>query len=162
MEDVPGLLRVWRITKPAYVKTAFDGRGASDFGGRWNPVGTPMVYTAEALSLAALELLVPLDAETVRTMPYMAIPALLPVSSVETLPLNDLPDGWNAASAPVALAEFGRRWAASGQSLALRVPSAIVPVERNVLVNPAHPRMPEMQTGEPQPWLYDARLVKRA
>lgn len=162
MEDDPERLRVWRLTKPAYVPTAFDGRGASDFGGRWNPVGTPTIYTAEALSMAALELLVHLSAEAVRTMPYVAIPAWLPASSVETLAANELPDGWNAPSAPVALADIGKRWMSSGRSLALRVPSAIVPVERNVLVNPHHPQMASVQTGEPQPWLYDGRLVKTA
>lgn len=152
--------RVWRLTRPAYAATAFDGRGAADYGGRWNPVGVPTVYTAEALSLAALELLVHLDAEAVRQMAYVALPADLPKGAVETLAANELPPGWSATSAPVALAEIGRTWAASGRSLALRVPSAVVPVEWNVLVNPRHAGMDDVAVGEAVPWLYDSRLVK--
>ena len=52
----------WRIFKPKHEATAFTGEGARLYGGRWNSKGTSMVYAASSQSLAALELLVHLDA----------------------------------------------------------------------------------------------------
>ena len=37
---------------------ALDGEGARLYGGRWSPQGIPIVYAAEHLSLAVLEVLV--------------------------------------------------------------------------------------------------------
>ena len=53
-------VRVWRLCKSKHA--AFDGEGARLAGGRWNRRGTAVVYASESLSLAALELLVHVDA----------------------------------------------------------------------------------------------------
>lgn len=42
-------------------RAAADYKGAMVAGGRWNPIGTPMPYTAQHLSLACAEVLVHLD-----------------------------------------------------------------------------------------------------
>ena len=49
---------VWRITARKFADTAFNGVGASLFGGRWNPKGTPLVYCTGSASLAAWEFFV--------------------------------------------------------------------------------------------------------
>ena len=56
---------IWRLVKKrhAEVSDAFDGDGARRYGGRWNLSGTRMVYTAQSLSLAALEQFVHLGPE---------------------------------------------------------------------------------------------------
>ena len=43
------------------VRLAANYSGAMEAGGRWNPPGTPMLYTAQQLSLACVEILVHLD-----------------------------------------------------------------------------------------------------
>jgi RES domain-containing protein len=57
------------------------------------------------------------------------------------IPLSDLPKTWRKFPASSELAEIGSKWAVSNESLALRVPSAVVPHEFNILLNPAHPDM---------------------
>jgi RES domain-containing protein len=52
---------IWRICEATFAESAFSGEGASIVGGRWNSKGKRMVYTAEHLSLAILEVFVHLN-----------------------------------------------------------------------------------------------------
>ncbi len=54
---------------------------------------------------------------------------------------------------------IGDAWIRAQRSLALRVPSAVVPEEYNLLVNPVHPRFSELRIiGSPEPVVFDPRL----
>ncbi len=113
------------------------GEGAAEFGGRWNPVGRRMVYTADSLALATLELSVHL---TGARMKFTAIEVDVPDDLIDSLEVADLRRSW--ANHPDATARVGDGWARSGRSLALTVPSALVDArsdERNVLIDPLHP-----------------------
>jgi RES domain-containing protein len=54
--------------------------------------------------------------------------------------------------------DLGSKWLASNSSLALLVPSAIVTVEMNVLLNPAHPTATGVKALRHMPFPWDARL----
>jgi RES domain-containing protein len=64
----------WRIIQRKFAKLAFRAEGARLFGGRWNSPGHPVVYTAQSLALAALEILVHVDSDKL-LQDYLAIPA---------------------------------------------------------------------------------------
>lgn len=150
--------RLWRIVKRSRTAGAFDGEGARRTGGRWNSPGTRVVYTAEHASLAALELLAHLQRSSV-LMSYALIPCAIPEELLETLDRKVLPRPWRSSPAPSDLQRLGDAWAASMRSVALEVPSAIVEVESNVLLNPAHADFARIEIGEPMPFAYDLRLV---
>src|SRR6266581_3394495 len=80
---------VWRITTAAFARSAFSGEGARLYGGRWNPKGVPIVYTAASQSLALLEMLVqdqPLRAR------YVIIEARIPGGlRMDRFRIDDLP-----------------------------------------------------------------------
>jgi RES domain-containing protein len=141
------------------VGVAFAGEGARRSGGRWNPVGVPVVYAATTLSLAALEVLTHVDPEEARR--YWVFRIRVPDDSVERLLPGQAPRGWNAARPRAATARVGARWATSLRSLALLVPSVHVPggEEMNVLLNPRHPRFTELGIGEAKPYTFDPRLA---
>lgn len=149
---------VWRITTARFAATAFSGEGARLFGGRWNPKGFGMVYTAESRALALLEMMVqdaPLRAR------YVLIPAQLPDTlSVTFVDVADLAQDWRQLDRRDALQRIGRDWLAQGRSAVLAVPSAVLPAERNYLLNPRHPDFARIIMGEPEALETDLRLMR--
>lgn len=154
-------MRVWRLVGARFAPRAFDGGGARMFGGRWNSKGVEVVYAAGSLSLAALETLVHLDADTFPSE-YVAIPAEIP----DHLPTRrvdptDLPAAWRQVQDQPALQAIGDEWVRQAQTAVLSVPSAVVPFESNFLLNPNHSDARRVQIGEPRPFSFDPRLWSR-
>lgn len=151
-------MKLWRLCRKKYI--AFDGEGSRLAGGRWNRRGTAVVYTSATLSLAVLEYFVNLPrAAAPSDLVAIAaeVPKDLPVTSVQEAAL---PRNWRKYPAPETLAEIGTRWAEDRKTPILAVPSAVVPHERNYLLNPAHPRFGEIRVGKPESISLDSRMWK--
>lgn len=151
-------MRVWRLARSVY--PALDGEGARLYGGRWNAPGTPVVYTARSLSLAALELLVHLNPDRLPEdlMAYaIDIPDGLKVHRID---VEDLPDGWDRRAEDAELRRLGQAWAGAEEAAVLDVPSAVIPEERNVLINPRHPDASEVTIARERPFSFDPRLFE--
>jgi RES domain-containing protein len=148
----------WRIVQRRFVKTAFSGEGARRFGGRWNSPGRAVVYTAGSQALAALEMLVHLDSESLLQQ-YVAIPVTVPEKWMEKVRLADLPRNWNAYPASRATRAIGDQWLARGSSPVLQVPSTVIPTEANYLLNPAQKHFRRLRIGKARPFRFDARLA---
>jgi RES domain-containing protein len=154
-------VKAWRITQQKHAKTAFSGEGARLYGGRWNSSGVAMIYVAQSQSLAVLEVLVHLDAPALLRK-YVFLEATFDASLVIELErsLLSLSKNWQSDPVPKAVQKIGDRWAASGHSAVLRVPSVLVPEESNFLLNPRHPDFGKIAVSRPQPFRFDARLAK--
>nr|WP_276202162.1 RES family NAD+ phosphorylase [Vulgatibacter incomptus] len=138
----------------------FRRRRRADRGGRWNHRGDRMVYTADSLALAALETFVHVDPALVPD-DLVAVSASIPDdASVVRLEDADLPRDWNRMPAPNEVKDLGSEWIRGRKSLLLVVSSAIIPVERCVLINPAHPEFARVEVHEPLPFTFDGRLWK--
>lgn len=72
--------------------------------------------------------------------------------------LGQLPKKWDAEPASAATQQAGDQWIATQRSVALLVPSAIVPVEMNALINPRHPQFRLEWVAKPVRFRYDPRL----
>ena len=116
-----------------------------------------MVYTSESLSLAVLETLVRAGSRN-RLRDFRCIPATLP-REPGTL---QLPDNWNAVPYRASSQQAGDAWIRTCSGLAVRVPSVVVPIEHNVLLNPRHPDFAEVHVGEPIPFPIDPRFTAPA
>lgn len=157
------MIRAYRIVKTRRALTAFDGEGARLVGGRWNSVGTPMVYLAESSALAAMEMLVHFD-ESSLIAAYSLIAVEFPETCVSVAGESGgppLPSHWAQTPAPIECAQVGDRWVQSAHSLLLRVPSAVVPYGQNYFLNPSHPDWSQLQIGAPQSFPFDARLLEK-
>lgn len=151
-------MKLYRLTKTRFLASAWSGLGAREGGGRWNSVGTSMVYLSEAASLTMLETLVHLNAAgLLDSFTLLCIEADEGLS--QTVDTAQLPQGWAASEAPQALALLGDAWTASGASPLLRVPSAVSPVEFNYLLNPDHPDAGAIvSSAKSVPFAFDERL----
>ena len=139
----------------------FDGEGAFRFGGRWNSRGTRILYTAGSLSLAALEMLVHLNNEEILLSYSFATTEfdeslILPVEKFRTLPEN-----WNASPSPLEIQRIGDEWAEKQASVVLKVPTSVLPVEFNYLINVGHREFSKVKLGKPQTFTFDERLYKK-
>ncbi len=135
-------MRLWRLSTHG----TFDGEGARRVGGRWNRPGTAVIYAAATCALATLEFLAHVDRGRVGRPVHAHFADVPDDAAIERVRDDELPAAWASFPAPDALGEIGTRWAASGSTLLLAVPSAVlgvspslVPEERNFLINPAHP-----------------------
>jgi len=158
------VLTIWRLEKERYVETAFRGKGSLKTSGRWHHKGTQVAYAGEHPGVAVLEKLVWLERyEVARESSYMLLPLQIdPDDHLDTLDESDLPDDWDAFPHPEATRNLGTRWFEAGRSAVLAVPSAVLPVAKNYLINPFHPDFHELERGEPVPFSWDARLFRRA
>ena len=74
------MTRAWRLIRKKRLQDAFTGEGARIGGGRWNHVGTPVIYVSENLSLVALELFVHFPRKDIKlSTSLIAIPVDIPV-----------------------------------------------------------------------------------
>ncbi len=55
---------------------------------------------------------------------------------------------------------MGDNWFGSGATAILAVPSVVIPLEYNYLINPSHPDFTQLTVGVPQPFELDPRLWK--
>jgi RES domain-containing protein len=144
-------MQVWRVCRRQHA--AFDGEGARLAGGRWSHSGIAIVYTSATLSLATLELLFQLGQNEV-PRDLVAVSAEIPDTLPRTgLDIERVPDrDWRRYPTLTGLRDVGTRWVASMDTAVLGVPSAIVPTERNYLLNPAHPAFREIRIGVAEPF----------
>jgi len=156
------MVQVWRLVKRSRMETAFDGEGAFRFGGRWNSKGHRLVYASSTLALALLEILVHIDPS--RAIPeLLAVPIKMPESMVAQGPYSTLDRIGSGLPWPLKRTrQIGDDWLSAAEQPALKVPSAIVPVENNYLLNPAHPDFARCRIGEPEPLPVDTRLYQYA
>ncbi len=133
-------MRVFRIERGKYLKTALTGIGASMTKGyRWNSLNTRLIYTAESRALATLEISVHLDLSedlpTDRHYVEIDIPDTLTIQEVK---IGDLPDDWNSYPPTTITQTIGDDFVFENEAVILKVPSSIVPQEFNYLINPNH------------------------
>ena len=155
------MISCWRIFNPKYtVEQAISGAGSVKTGGRWNSMGIAMVYTSETLSLAAFEILVHLGRENIFNS-YRKVEIQIPERLILTATVEDLPPGWDERSIdPYVAMGIGDQWINDNSSLALRVPSAIIPQDNNILINPNHSDWKKIVIMKDSPFVFDHRLKK--
>lgn len=151
-------MQVWRLFPGRFRDSAFTGMGGLYAARRWNNLGTQMVYTATSRALATLEYFVHLEPNEAPDDLLIA-EAAVPDDLIGTLDLKQLPRNWRTLDNQ-RCRDLGSAWAASLRSVALRVPSAVVDGDWNVLLNPRHPEFAKVRVGAAKPFRFDERMFR--
>lgn len=152
-------MKIYRIAKQQFLQD-LSGEGARLYGGRWNKKGHSMLYFSESLSLCVLEILVHMDHQYLNAdfgyieveVPDNLIRPKVKVSALDTIWRNNPP--------PPYTQQFGTKWLTDQKSLAMQVPSAILPVQSNILINPKHPKIQELKILKKGTLDVDHRIFK--
>ncbi len=152
---------VYRIARSVWAED-LSGAGARLHGGRWNPKGMAVLYTAPSRALATVEFLVHVDPLLLPRDLRMVSIGIPDDASVTHVDAAALPAGWDGHPPPAELARIGAAWAAGRESLVLEVPSAVVRGDFLRLLNPRHPEVDGVRIVENVAYALDPRLARRA
>lgn len=135
-----------------------DGMGGAVAGGRWSPRGKPAIYTSCHTSTALLELLVHTGGMLPAAGRLHLITLEIPDDCYDSAYVPAPPLGWGELERdPRATVVIGTRWLAAQEQLAMRVPSALSPLDFNVLLNPRHKDMATVEVVSKVPFLVDSQ-----
>jgi RES domain-containing protein len=149
------VLTCFRIGDPNGEYLIYHSEGARLFPGRWNTPASPIIYTSEHYSCAMLEKLVHSSTILPPNQHYVRITIPNGIS-YEAFQTAQHP-GWDAKNESVCKA-FGESWYEEQRSAVLLVPSIPARIERNILINPAHPEAARITHELPEPVWWDDRL----
>lgn len=149
----------YRIAAQAYIGDV-TGSGAKLFGGRWNPVGLPCIYASTHLSLALLEKFV--HAEFRENMERLALLRIhIPDNDKLVFRTDERLLKKNWADDFGYTRWIGEQVLGDPSTIAFTVPSAIVPDERNVILNPQADDFTQIELLAPVDFTTDLRLLAR-
>jgi RES domain-containing protein len=151
---------IWRLAWPQFA-AELDGKGNMRTGARWNSPGRGVIYGSFNLSLCVLETFAHLHPLLRIDLPEMtAVRVDVPDrASWLDIDRSELPSDFSSEQAERRCRELGDGWLTAQEHLICIVPSVIVPQERNVMINPAHPLMVEIKIVSTERFRFDPRLA---
>ena len=152
-------MHCYRIARKKYADS-LSGEGAKRYGGRWNTIGTPLIYTASSSSLAILEILVHIPVDLLPEDYYLMTISLPENKLGPPIALTDLPPDWKHNPSIKTTRQLGDQFYREAAHLALPIPSAVNELDQNILINPDHPDFDKVTLLDSTPLYLDRRLFK--
>lgn len=150
-------MEVFRISSEAYSKTL----SCSGSANRWNLKGQHVLYTGSSRSLSSLELVVHKGAvKPTLTYKVMVISIADDDHLTKQIQVKDLPANWRSFAGYSILQNIGSHWYEAQDSLILKVPSAVIPMEYNYMINTEHPDfLANVSLVRTEDYFWDSRLL---
>ena len=138
---------VYRVANVKYKDIILSGIGAEKVGGRWNSVGTRAVYCSENISLALLEYYI--HSGDISTLPEKIVIAKIhfPNDLIVKEP-EEILDTWKAYPYTSETTQIFTEFSKDRKSFALRVPSTIIGLESNIILNPLFKDFGKVEVAE--------------
>ncbi|MFN0050052.1 MAG: RES family NAD+ phosphorylase [Cytophagales bacterium] len=148
---------LYRIAEKKYAED-LSGNGAALYGGRWNPKDVPILYCASSVALASLEVLIRFHESNRSSNLHLIVINIGNNDSIQKIESSNLSLHWIEQIDETK--KIGQAWSKSNQSMMLEVPSAIVPIDKNYLLNPNHSNYSQVEIIDIVPYQFDNRLFK--
>lgn len=148
-------MEVYRITHINWAgKLKASGRAA-----RWNSDGKFVIYTASSRALACLENVVHRSGEGLNSL-FKIVTIDIPEDvSVEKVSLEDLSQNWFEFNNYPECQKVGNLWLGKAFSCVLEVPSAVIPDEKNYILNTNHQEFEKVSIKNVDDFKFDPRLT---
>ncbi len=150
---------VYRLANKKYAND-LSGIGAELTGGRWNFKGTRVLYTADSRALCTAEIAVHTPMGLMPKDYYLVTIELPEIPKLYQINPQDLPVGWRKFPHAQETQKLGDDFILKMEALYLKVPSAVVPGDFNILINPHHVDFKQVQILEIEKFDFDERLFK--
>lgn len=150
-------MEVFRISKEEFSKSLTSSGNAN----RWNLKGQYVIYAGSSRSLSSLELVVHKGAvKPTFIYKVMVISIADEDYLIKQIKTNELPLNWRSIGAYSDLQIIGSNWYNNRESLILKIPSAIIPLEFNYIINTIHPEFSNKVTlVRKEEYFWDSRLL---
>jgi RES domain-containing protein len=149
---------VYRISQTRYAKSS----NPPGVAARWNAAGQRVVYTGGSLALSCLEMVVHKSGASLASGDFsvsiISIDDSLIIDEITSAKLFALDDQWTQIINYPITQQIGDKWLRDGRSAILKVPSAIIDLEYNYLINPDHPDFSKIEIASISDFTFDPRL----
>ncbi|MFD2201275.1 RES family NAD+ phosphorylase [Shivajiella indica] len=149
---------VYRLTRSKYAED-LSGFGAALSGGRWNKKGRAVLYCSESPALSLLEIVVNIPPMFQPDLKLLTIK--IPDQKIFVLEKEKLPANWYHYPAPRILAEIAEEYYQKQEIIGIKVPSAVLHQQSNILINPKSNYFDEVKVLSNEPFIFDPRLYRR-
>lgn len=148
-------MKVFRISKTKYAED-LSGMGSKLYGGRWNAVGTPCIYTSESRALAVLEYSVNVNIDFIPRGLSLCI-FEIDENQIQQVEIQNLPGNWRENPTPLSTKEFGTKFLSEGCAV-LKIPSVVIPDEFNFILNPLYTDKKAFNLISVKDFVFDLRI----
>lgn len=148
-------MKLYRITKTKYASD-LQGTGGLYGPARWNREGKRLLYLAEHVSLAKLEVLA--NSRIIPKNQSLVTVEIPQDATITVINSEDLLADWARIPYLEELADIAERWIFEQKYWIMRVPSVHSPSEFNYLLNPLHPEHATLNLISIEPHPFDPRL----
>jgi RES domain-containing protein len=146
-------MELWRISNYADLS----GGGGLQAAGRWHTRGKRIVYLADHPASAVLEMLVHMDRDLIPATYGLLRVVVSDTVAMDRIGNDALASDWRTR--PALTRQIGDRWLDKSSTALLQVPSVIIPIGKNFLLNPAHPEAAKFTIADVIKAPFDPRLL---
>ncbi|MEK6481954.1 RES family NAD+ phosphorylase [Catalinimonas sp. 4WD22] len=148
---------LYRIIFAKYAESKF----APGDAGRWNEEGQRVLYTSTSPALAMSETMAHRLGQGFLSAGYSLITFEVDDNiAIEEIKRSQLPEDWRLYSSYSISQPLGSAWFKRQETLLLRVPSAVVPNDYNVVVNATHPDYDLLKEISREAFPFDDRFIQ--